>query len=119
MLTIMAPRTTPRPKRRFRPTFIRSWREYRNLSLAQLVDRLVDPNTFEPLMTAASLSRIERGLQPYSQPQLEAIAEALGCQAGDLITRNPTDSEAIWSIWETLDDAGRKRAIEVLKVLAA
>jgi transcriptional regulator with XRE-family HTH domain len=35
-------------------------------------------------MTHASLSRIERGLQPYSQPILEAIADQL--TDGDVVS---------------------------------
>jgi len=107
----------PRAKKTYQPTYIRAWRQHRAFSLARLADRLVDPATFEPMLTPTSLSRIERGLQPYSQPVLEAIADALGCQPADLIMRNPKETEAIWSIWEVLRPAQRKQAIEFLKVI--
>lgn len=69
-------------------------------------------------MTTASLSRIERGRQPYNQGTLEALAVALNCEPVDLLIRNPLDPEAPWSIWEQLRPAQRKQAIRLLKALA-
>lgn len=63
------------------PHFIREWRHFRTLSLETLAERLET--------SAASISRIEKGLQPYSQEFLEAAAEALGCDAADLLKVNP------------------------------
>lgn len=53
----------------------------------------------------ASISRIETGKQAYTQPVLEAIAEALSCTPADLLMRNPLDRDAPWSIYETLRKA--------------
>lgn len=92
-----------------RPTFIREWRRYRNLTLERLADRLE--------VTPGNLSQLERGLIGYSQPLLEALANALGCSVADLLIRDPTDPEGIWSIWEGLKPAERHQAIEVLKAL--
>ena len=61
--------------------FIREWRKYRGLTLMQLSQRVG--------ITQPSLSRIETGKQPYSQPILEALAEALACEPSDLIGRLP------------------------------
>ena len=97
------------PKRPPSPTFIRQWREHRGLSLERLADRLGT--------TKASLSRIERGLQPYSQPILEALAEALMCDPADLLMRNPTDPEGIWSIWDSIPVRERPRAVAVLRAM--
>lgn len=97
-----------------KPNFIRAWREYRGLSLDRLVDRMSSDLTSEQFITKTSLSRIERSLQPYSQPLLEAIAEALQCQPADLIMRNPSDTEAPWSIWQKLGTAERNQVIEIM-----
>jgi transcriptional regulator with XRE-family HTH domain len=96
------------------PHFIREWRKHRGLSQDRLVERVR-----EDLMTfsKASLSRIENRAQPYSQPILEALARALRCTPADLLMRNPMDTEAPWSIWETLKPAERRQAVEVLKAL--
>ena len=91
------------------PTFIRQWREHRGLSLERLADRLST--------TKASLSRIERGLQPYSQPLLEALAEALICSPADLLMRNPADPDGIWSIWDNIPEVDRPRAVAVLRAM--
>lgn len=67
-------------------------------------------------ITNASLSRIERGLQPYSQPLLEAIAYHLMCEPADLIMRKP-DEDGIWSIWTNLSPETKVRAMAVLQAL--
>ena len=104
-------------KRAYRKTFIREWREFRQLSLRELADRMIDPETGERAITAQSIGRIENRQQPYNQATLEALAEALGCEPQDLIMRNPKDTEAPWSIWETLSTAERNQAVQMLHVL--
>lgn len=64
-----------------RRVFIREWRKYRGLTLVQLAQRVG--------VSQPTVSRIERGEQPYSQPILEAFADALGCEPSDLIGRLP------------------------------
>lgn len=90
-------------------TFIRHWRKHRGLSLERLADRIHT--------THATLSRIERGMQPYNQPLLEAIAEALATDPASLLTRNPLDGDAPWTIWDTLKPEQRRQAIRLLKAL--
>jgi transcriptional regulator with XRE-family HTH domain len=58
-----------KPEPKYRLTFIRQWRKHRGYNLEQLAEMVG--------ITHASLSRIERGLQPYGQALLEALAEAL------------------------------------------
>lgn len=50
--------------------------------------------------THASIGRLERGLIPYSQPVIEAIAHSLGTDPASLLIRDPTDQAGIWTIWE-------------------
>ena len=79
-------------ERKLQPTFIRQWRKYRSQTLAEVAD-LVH-------VSHATISRIETGSQPYSQPILEGIADALDTDAASLLSRDPSDHEAIWSIWD-------------------
>lgn len=106
----MAKRVVPRPKQpTYRRTFIRQWREYRNKTLEQLADIVG--------VTHASLSRIERGLQPYSQAILEAIADALMTDVPSLLMRDPTDPEGIWSIWDKAQTGERKMIVDIAKTI--
>lgn len=86
----MAKRFPPRKVRR--RTYIRPWREYRRLTQEQLAERLG--------ISKPQLSRIENGLQPYSQDFLEALAEELRTDPASLLMRDPSDEEAIWSVWD-------------------
>lgn len=105
------PPVSPRLKGRqqYRRTFIRQWREYQGLTLEMLADRVGT--------THASLSRVERGLQPYSQPLLEALADALSVEPADLLMRNPEDPEGIWSVWDNAKPAERQMIVNLAKTV--
>lgn len=104
-----------RKQRVYRKTFIREWRKDRNLTLEKLVERLAAMFQFET--TSASLSRVEKGLQPYSQPLLEAIADALMCAPADLLTRVPGQDDEIRLVWSQLSPEKRKQALGIIKLL--
>lgn len=112
----MARRVTPRFKGRpFKRTFIRQWREYREMTLEALAERV---GAKIGGMTHASLSRIERGLQPYSQAVLEAIAEELtNGDVASLLMRNPSDPEAIWTIWDKAKPGERQMIVDIAKTI--
>lgn len=99
----MSQRIGYRPKRVRRQTFIKQWREFRELSQETLAERLET--------SKASISRIEAGSQAYTQDFLEAAAEALRTDPASLLMRDPTDENAVWSIW---NDAkiGERQMIE-------
>jgi len=91
--------------------YIREWRKHRGLTQEQLAERIGIARSY--------LTKIERGSRRYDQPFLEAAADALRCEPGDIIMRDPTDSEAIWSIWDRLKPAERVQAVAVLRALQA
>lgn len=93
----------------YRRTFIRQWRDFRGLTLEQLAER-VDT-------THATLSRIERGRQPYGQALLEAIAEALSTDVSSLLMRDPSDPDGIWSVWEQAKPGERQMIVDIAKTI--
>ena len=96
--------------RRTKPrNYIRAWRHYRDLTLEALAERVE--------VTHSTLSRVERGLQPYNQSLLEALADALRCDPVDLLIRDPTDPEGIWSVWNGLNQPQKRQAIAVISAL--
>lgn len=97
------------PKRRPRRTFIRQWRKYRDLTLEQLAERID--------MTPSHLSMLERGERAYTQGTLEAIADALMTDTASLLMRDPSDPEAIWTIWEQAKPGERKQIVDVARAL--
>lgn len=102
------PQHHPAPVRAYHRTFLREWRDTAGLTLERAASRIGEL-TGEGL-THGQLSRIERGLQPYSQAILEAAADAYGTDPASLLMRNPNDSDAIWSIW---DQAGKGERQEI------
>jgi transcriptional regulator with XRE-family HTH domain len=97
------------PRARFRPTFIRQWRDHRGLNQEQLADRLG--------MTQSHLSMLENGKRGYTQETLEAIADALQTDAASLLMRNPQDGDAIWSIWEQAKPGERRMIVDIAKTV--
>lgn len=67
-------------------TYIRAWREKKGFTLDQMVGRL---DAIGMQTTGATLSRIERGKQPYSQDIIEGIAAALNVTVAQLVEDNP------------------------------
>jgi transcriptional regulator with XRE-family HTH domain len=105
-LALGMPKVTPR-KAPLRRTFLRQWREYRNLTQAQAADRIG--------VAQAQLSRVENGQSPYNQAFLEAAAMAYMCEPADLLVRNPLDKSAVWS----LIDAVRMAPADTQKTIRA
>jgi transcriptional regulator with XRE-family HTH domain len=100
-------------KRPLKRTFIREWREYKGLTQVQLANRL------EGVVGQSTLSRLERGDYAYTQPTLEAIAEALGCEPADLIGRLPGAPHELTLLVNKLSPEARKKAIDIIKVMVA
>jgi DNA-binding XRE family transcriptional regulator len=88
---------------------LKAWRKYRGLTQEQLAERIGIARSY--------LTKIERGDRRYDQPFLEAAADALRCSVADIIMRDPTDSEALWSLWGGLTPPERIRAVAVLKAM--
>ena len=110
--TIMAriiKRVVPRPKLQRRRTFIKEWREYRGLTQEALADRVE--------MSVSNISQLEQGRQGYSQAGLEAIADALQCDVGQLLTIDPTKDQAMWSIWEQARPGERKMIVDIASTI--
>lgn len=96
-------------------TYIRAWRDKRGYTLDDMVGRL---DVLGVKTTGASLSRIERGIQPYSQDTLEAIAEALNVTVADLLKNDPDVPEAeIFDLMRHLDERQKRQAESVLKAM--
>lgn len=107
--------TKPPPKPRLRPlyqrTFIRAWREHREMSQEELAEKvgeyLREQGITEKGYSYASIGRIENGRMPYSQPIMEGISDALGVPVATLIAQPPPregeevppDQETLIRLW--------------------
>jgi len=97
--------------------YLKQWRKHRELTQDQVVDRL---EMFDdPLLpgTAASLSRLENGKQPYGERILEALAEIYQCEPDHLIGRDPTKAGEVIDLWGRLTAQQRRQAMAVIEAL--
>lgn len=91
-------------KKQRHKTFLREWRRTKPGRTLEVVAEQLG-------MSQPQLGRIERGDQPYNQDLLEALAELYGCSVADLLMRDPTRPDNIWSLWDYAKP-GEKRLIE-------
>jgi transcriptional regulator with XRE-family HTH domain len=87
--------------------FIREWRKHRGLTQEQLAERID--------VAVSTISQLETNKQGYSQATLEALAWALQCEPADLLMRDPTKEDALWTIWEGLDAPSKQQIVEIAK----
>jgi transcriptional regulator with XRE-family HTH domain len=59
--------------------------------------------------SVGNVSQLERGEQGYSDEGLAALAELLRCTPGQILDVDPTDDNAIWSLWERAE--GQRRTL--------
>lgn len=105
-------------RRLFQPTYIRAWREFRDLTQEQLAERIETMTGIAT--TTASISRLENGKQPYSQQLLEAIADALRCDVPDLIARPPDKQwDDSLTLLKALDPEKLDQAKRIIRALSA
>jgi len=112
----------PAPK--FRRTFIREHRKReKGLTLERLAERMEaiaarrKLNRHAVITTASGLSMLERGQRRYTQETLEVLAEALKTDVASLLTRDPSDPESIWTVWEEAKPGQRRQIVELAKTL--
>lgn len=104
----MAGKSNPKPQRQ--KLLLKKWRAYRSeMTQDQLAERSG--------LSQGLISQLENNSTDYSGETLAALAFALNCEPADLIIRDPTDTEAPWSIWETLKPVEKRQAVEILKGL--
>ena len=100
--------------------YFREWRTHRELSLAKVVARMEIEPGGDPLISAMSLSRIERGEQPYSEEVVNALASVYGCEPWMLFRVNPTKDGAVVDLMtyisQKVKPSDAVRALDLLKL---
>lgn len=107
----------------YRKTYFRDWREHLGLTQDQVVARLEEfGSRHEEAVgrlpkTTASLSRLENGHQPYSQPILEALSEVYGIEPHWLIARKPGLQADVIDLTQRMDDTQREQLAAFARVM--
>lgn len=89
--------------------FVRQWRKFRGYSQEQLAEMIG--------VTHGAISQLERGLTQYTQPLLEALADALQTDPPSLLIRDPTQNESIWSLWDRAKPAQREKLEAMAEII--
>jgi transcriptional regulator with XRE-family HTH domain len=89
--------------------FLREWRKHSGKTLEMVAELLH--------MSHSQLSRIERGQQPYNQELLEKLADLYMCDVVDLLIRDPSDPEGMWTIWQNAKPGERRQIRDLAEVV--
>lgn len=108
MTDMKSSKVVPRFKAKKGLPLLAKWRKYRH---GMTQDQLAEQSG----VSQGMISHLEGQKTDYTGETLQKLAFALGCDPADLIMRDPTDSEAPWTIWETLKPPERRVAVEMLK----
>lgn len=98
--------------------YLKAWRKHRGMTQEEVVNRLAamdDPNL---PTTGASLSRIERGSQPWNERSLGALAEIYDCDMDELL-RPPPPEDDLTRWLKGKSEIERARAARLLRVMEA
>lgn len=88
-------------------TYIRNWRKARGLTMEELAQLSG--------MNQGNLSKLERALQPYTQANLEKIANALEVTPATLLEGDPNYGSDFWGLWTKADDDQRDMIIQIVR----
>lgn len=118
-----APRKVARMGRRSRDKvgpyipklYIRDLRKEQDLSMVALLEKVA---VHGAVLTEASLSRIERALQPVDTPTLYAIAKALGVPPTTLLTGIKPDPQGVDQLYEKLSPRDRAVVRRIMEDMA-
>jgi len=91
------------------PFYLKEWRKHRGLTQDQLAERIETSKGY--------ISDLERGVRRYNQDLLEALADALNCGPADLLMRDPSREDAIWSIWDQAKPGERQQIVAVVRAM--
>lgn len=104
--------TTPHPfKTPPLRLFLKQWRQHRDKMSQQRLAEIIGS-------TKATISRIENGKQNWDQEFLQLAAEALRCEPPDLLMRDPTRPDALWSLVDSIkSEPVRQKAADYIQGL--
>jgi transcriptional regulator with XRE-family HTH domain len=85
-----------------RTTFLIAWRKHRGMTVEAAADAIG--------VNKSTLSRIERGLSPYTQKVLENLALLYGCDPAELLIQDPREETNIIRLWDRAT-ADQRRAL--------
>lgn len=97
---------------------LKAWRKHRRMTQEEVVNRLAALD--DPLIpsTGASLSRLERGEQIFTERSLGALAAIYGCDMDELL-RPPPPEDDLTRVLKGMNEMDRARAARLLRAMEA
>lgn len=87
--------------------FLKQWRKHRGYNQERMAELSE--------LSLGYYNEVETGKRRYNQDLLEKFALVLNCEVADLLTRDPSDPEAIWALWEKMQPTQREQLVEIAR----
>lgn len=97
--------------------YLKEWRQKLGLSQEQVVGRLLELDDPKLPATAASLSRLENGRQPYSERVIEALAHVYGREPWEMIGNNPLKEGLVIDLTHRLNEAQQRQVLALIEAM--
>ena len=97
--------------------YLKEWRRYRDLTQEQVISRLQALEDSLLPTTAASLSRLENGKQPYNERVLEALAFIYDTEPDSLIGRDPFKEGQVIDFVSRLNERQRQQVLAFMQAI--
>jgi transcriptional regulator with XRE-family HTH domain len=89
---------------------LKGWRKYRGYTQDRVAEMIGISRSY--------YAQIESGARDYSQDFLEKAAEVLSCDPVDILIRDPSQAEMLWSIYDQLSPVQREQFLEMATPIA-
>lgn len=102
--------------------YLKEWRENRGFTLegfAEAVNELTESWGDRAMkLSKSEVSKLERGIRRYNSDQLEAFAQVLKAEPGDIVSYTPEEADEIKRIVGAIVKRGRSIDLRLLRTLA-
>lgn len=102
--------------------YLKEWRTARGLTLEELADAVNELTESwgdrAMKLSKSEVSKLERGVRRYNSDQLEAFAQVLKAEPGDIVAYTPEEADEIKRIVGAIIKRGRSIDLRLLRTLA-
>ena len=97
--------------------YLKEWRKHLGLSQEQVIGRLLELDDPKLPTTAASLSRLENGRQPYSERVIEALAHVYDREPWELLGNDPSKEGLVIDLTHRLYEAPQRQVMALIEAM--
>lgn len=92
-----------------KPWYLKQWRKHRGYTQERLAEMIGT--------SKGHISDLENRKRPWNEGLLDLLADALSCDPVDILIRDPSDPDGLWSVADQLSPVQRVQLVEIAKTI--